>query len=293
MKLRQLEVLQEAVKTGSLRAAAESLGTSQPSLTVMIRNLEDELGAKLLNRSIKGVELTDIGKVVLRHSASIFSQIHYMRDDVEAEKGSPSGKLSISVAPAISLSILPSAIEKFSQRYPNVHLEITGKLLPEALDDLLNGSLDCVLGTPTEEVRRRALATPLIDIGIAIITSVGNPILKSAEKPLSELSSERWFTAGGSQHLRDFFESNGATPPESFVNCNSFMAMLALISETGGYGLVPQNFIETSFFPQISVVKTEQHPEPRSISIVTRKGSEPKRTLSYMIKCFQEVSMTA
>lgn len=133
MKLRQFEILHAVAKAGSLRAAAETLNVSQPAMTRMIRQLEDELELQLLHRSIKGVTLTDAGKLALQHSSAVFAQLRYMRDEIESIKGNEIEKLSISVAPAISLSILPAAVDDFIKKFPSVHLNITEALLPDFL----------------------------------------------------------------------------------------------------------------------------------------------------------------
>src|SRR5438128_10908530 len=76
MELRHLRYFVAVAEAGSLTVAAEQkLHTSQPSLSRQIRDLEDEVGAQLLRRSARGIELTPAGRVFLDHARSVLSQV--------------------------------------------------------------------------------------------------------------------------------------------------------------------------------------------------------------------------
>ena len=75
MELRHLRYFIAVADAGSLRVAAQKLNTSQPSLGRQIRDLEDEVGAQLLTRSARGIELTPAGRAFLEHARSVLSQV--------------------------------------------------------------------------------------------------------------------------------------------------------------------------------------------------------------------------
>src|SRR5882757_3599892 len=82
MKLHQLAALVTASESGSLRQAAEKLRLSQPALSRSIRELESELGVKLLERTSLGVEPTDYGKALILRSKIVESELRRAKDDI-------------------------------------------------------------------------------------------------------------------------------------------------------------------------------------------------------------------
>lgn len=290
MKLRQFEILRAVAKAGSFRAAEEHLNTSQPAMTRMVQQLEEELGLQLLHRSIKGVQLTEAGKLVMRHSSSVFAQLGYLRDEVEALKNNTREQLSISVAPAISLSILPAAVRRFLRHFPDVHLNVSGTLLPAALDELLDGTLDCILGSATQEVFERANVRPLLEVDIVVIAAADNPVSGLERVSLADLRDARWFVAGGSENLSRYFGNAGLEAPKAFVTCDSLTAMIALVAGGTGLGLAPAPYTSSGFFPSVKVVRIVEPLDPRKIQLVTRKNAEHKRSLRYLISCFEALA---
>ncbi len=127
MKIEQLEFLIEVVKAGSINAASKKIFISQQSLNQSLRNLEDELGFQVLNRTKKGVTLTTQGVIVYNAAQAIVARYDQMIDQihVHADRAGQyilSGKLNIHLSPMVSISIMPVAYVDYLHTYPKVQV---------------------------------------------------------------------------------------------------------------------------------------------------------------------------
>src|SRR5882757_6028819 len=107
MKLHQLAALVSASESGSLRQAAGKLRVSQPALSRSVRELENELGVKLLDRTALGVEPTAYGKALILRCKIIDSELRQAKDDIAQLRAATHGDLRIGATPVAAFSLLP------------------------------------------------------------------------------------------------------------------------------------------------------------------------------------------
>ncbi|MBR2050675.1 MAG: LysR family transcriptional regulator, partial [Rikenellaceae bacterium] len=124
MTIIQLEYLLAVANCGSFSLASEHCFVTQPSLSMQIKALEEELGVVLLDRSKKPVIPTEAGEVVLEQARQTLAAYNYIREAVSELKGETAGKLRLGVIPTIAPYLLHKFIPDFAQRYPRVELEI-------------------------------------------------------------------------------------------------------------------------------------------------------------------------
>lgn len=124
MTIIQLEYLLAVANCGSFSQAAEVCFVTQPSLSMQIKNLEEELGVVLLDRSKKPVIPTEAGDVVLRNAREAIKAYNYVRESVNELKGEISGSLRMGVIPTVAPYLLHKFIPQFIAKYPKVELEI-------------------------------------------------------------------------------------------------------------------------------------------------------------------------
>lgn len=126
MKIEQLEYLIEVVKAGSINAASKKIFISQQSLNQSLRNLEDELGCTVLNRTKKGVTLTQQGMVVYNAAQAIASRYSQMMEQIDVFEENDShilsGKLNIHLSPMISVSIMPTVYVDYLHTHHKVQV---------------------------------------------------------------------------------------------------------------------------------------------------------------------------
>ena len=110
MKLVALQALVAAVEEGSLRGAARRVGTSQPALTKMVRELEVELAAPLFVRTSKGVVTTAQGKVLYEHAVRVTRELSAATDEIRQLGGTMTGELKVGAVPLAVMLLVPETL---------------------------------------------------------------------------------------------------------------------------------------------------------------------------------------
>lgn len=145
MDLRALRYFVEVVRTNSFTRAAQVLHVTQPSISKMVRQLEDELGGPLLLREGRGVQLTDAGQVVYERGLQVLAQAQLLRQEVAEVDGIARGELSVGIMPTAGHYMAP-VIARFQQRHPGVRLTVQESGARAQRQLVLDGKLDMALG---------------------------------------------------------------------------------------------------------------------------------------------------
>jgi LysR family hydrogen peroxide-inducible transcriptional activator len=135
--------------------AAEACFVTQPTLSMQIQKLEDQMGVLLFDRSKQPVVPTDIGKRIIDQARLVVSDAKRIGELVAEEKGEIAGELSIGIIPTLSPYLLPLFINSFINKYPKVKLKVYELLTEEVVKRLKNGLLDIGL-----------IVTPYSDLGL-------------------------------------------------------------------------------------------------------------------------------
>ena len=151
-ELRHLHVFREVARLGSLSAAAESLAYTQPAVSQQMAALERRAGMALLDRTTRGVRLTDAGEALLRHAEAILAEQTLAERELEAIAGLRGGRVRMASFPTAGAALVPVAVSLFSERYPEVRLSVLEAEPEEAAPMLRAGELEVaivatVLGT--------------------------------------------------------------------------------------------------------------------------------------------------
>jgi DNA-binding transcriptional LysR family regulator len=124
MTLRQLEVFVAVAQAQSFRRAAERLHTSQPALSQHVRELETELGTRLLDRLRRAVLVTDAGRLLLDHAHRVFATLESAREGIGELRGLQRGSLLVGASTTPGIYVLPRVIGTFHRRHPGVALNL-------------------------------------------------------------------------------------------------------------------------------------------------------------------------
>ena len=145
LDVRRMRVLREVALRGSFSAAAEALSFTQSAVSQQIAALEREAGAVLVERSARGVRLTDAGEAVVRHAEGILARLAEAEAELEAIAGLRGGRLRMAAFESAAATVMPVAIAEFTQQYPAVELSMT-LIEPEAsLAALRAGDIDLAI----------------------------------------------------------------------------------------------------------------------------------------------------
>src|SRR3984885_10590373 len=143
MELRHLRYFVAVAEAGSLTVAAEQrLHTSQPSLSRQIRDLESELGARLLTRRARGIELTPAGRTFLDHARSLLSQIEAATEAARRVAHPAKPCFTLGFLTGHELTWMPEALQILRDELPNIDVMISSQLSPQLADALSKGTVD-------------------------------------------------------------------------------------------------------------------------------------------------------
>jgi len=142
VKLLQLQYISAVATQGSFSGAARALGVAQPALSQQIGLLETELDTTLFLRSQSGAEPTQSGSILIQHAQQILDQVELARHDTMNNSQEPSGEVSLTMANAISASVLPPLVAQIAHKYPKISLRVQSDTSPKVQLALENGRSD-------------------------------------------------------------------------------------------------------------------------------------------------------
>jgi LysR family transcriptional regulator, regulator of abg operon len=245
MRLQQLQLIVTLADTGSLRSAALALNVTQPALTKALRQLEDELGAPLVLRTPKGVQLTPAGELVRARAASALREIERARDDVAWQMHHTAARVAVGVSPAAALLLMPGALARLRARWPQVRAVLVDALYPQSMTKVRAGEIDLSVGPlPKDGVDRDLNLQALFDGDTTLVVRKGSPLGKARQ--LQDLREAPWVLTGpvgGPGDPRRLTVAGGALPDTAIaLECESFSTLLAVLPSMDAVALVPSGF---------------------------------------------------
>lgn len=151
MTITQLKYTLAVAEYKNFTIAAEHCFVTQPTLSMQIQKLEEELGAKIFNRSKKPIQLTPIGAKIIEQAKVIVDESIRISDIVHQQKGYIGGEFKLGIVPTIMPTLLPMFLKTFTKKYPKVKLIIEELTTDDIIRKLMDGHLDAALAaTPLE-----------------------------------------------------------------------------------------------------------------------------------------------
>ena len=253
MELRHLRFFIAVAEEGSLTpAAGKRLHTAQPSLSRQIRDLEFEVGAELLTRSVKGVELTPAGRAFLDHARLALAQVEAA--GAAARRASKPAKASFALGflTGQEMDWLPEAMRILRDDLPSIDVTVSSHYSPDLADALMRGKLDLAFmrreaNLPDLEYRQ-VVSEPIVavmpsDHRLAAKKSVS--VQEIAREPFIHMSATAPVFR---QVIDDYFRENGLAVKSEQTIDNLGMAM-SLVASTRALTLLPKyalNFLTWS-----------------------------------------------
>src|SRR5438270_13289262 len=127
MELEQLRTFAAIARLGSLSAASESVNLSQPAVSRQVQSLERRLGAKLLERGARGVQLTEAGEAVARGAGDVLARLEELEAELTLLRGGEGGTLRVGATVTVCLYLLPPLLRRFREQYPRQEIVIVNE----------------------------------------------------------------------------------------------------------------------------------------------------------------------
>jgi len=160
MTITQLKYVLAVAEYQNFTKAAAHVFVTQPTLSMQIQKLEEELSIIIFDRSKKPIELTEIGEKIVNQARNIVNESERMQDVVDQEKGFIGGDFRLGIIPTIMPTLLPMFLKNFINKYPKVHLKIEELTTAEIIIKLNDGHLDAAIAaTPLvqDKIKERVL----------------------------------------------------------------------------------------------------------------------------------------
>ena len=253
MELRHLRYFVAVAETGSLTVAAEKrLHTAQPSLSRQIRDLEYQVGAQLMTRSARGVELTAAGRAFLDHARLALAQVEAAGEAARRAARPAKPSFALGFLTGQEMDWLPEALRTLKDELPNIEVTVSSQYSPDLADALTRGKLDVAFlrpepGSP-DLVFRRVLKEPLI----VVLPSDHRLTARDAIDP-HDIAGETFISASKTAPvlrvvIDEYLKRSGVDITPAHEADNIAMA-ISLVASTRGVALLPvylKNFLPWS-----------------------------------------------
>lgn len=247
MTIVQLEYLLAVANFGSFSVAAEHCFVTQPSLSMQIKSLEDELGVMLLDRSKKPVIPTEAGEAVLAQARETLREYNSIKEVVARIKGEMSGRIRLGVIPTIAPYMLHKFIPDFVQRYPKVELEIREMKTEYIIDALNRDRIDAALvagGTCGDGI----LEYDLFDDRFFAYVSPDSPLYNKSNIRIEDIDIRDLILLSSGNCMRDqvleLCQARKGVPAHYSFESGSLDTLMRIVDCTSCMTVIPEMAVE-------------------------------------------------
>jgi DNA-binding transcriptional LysR family regulator len=293
VKQKQLDTFLAVVDAGSIHAGARALGTSQPAVSMIIRDLERLLGAPLFRRSSLGIELTEYGQTFSIRARALVEDMRRAKSEIAQMQNGESGRVTIALSSTAARVFLPAALARFQRTMPNVTVELNDATWLEALEQLRKGVIDFALvqAPPTLTYPDTVHVTPLVALPLIVGARVGHPLIE--RRSLGDLVDAAWLlpgrpAPGSAERFADLFERHGFRPPRRIMRCQSTLTAFALMQDMDLISLFAEPMVAQEFSRYGLKAIRVKEPMPNLMhSLLTRPESPLTTAAKYFFECFE------
>jgi LysR family transcriptional regulator, hydrogen peroxide-inducible genes activator len=277
MTITQLKYVLAVAEHKNFTLAAEKCFVTQPTLSMQIQKIEEELNILIFDRSKKPIQLTDIGLKIVTQAKNIVNEADRIQDIVEQQKGFIGGEFRLGIIPTIMPTLLPMFLNNFIKKYPKVKLIIEETNTDEIILKLNNGKLDAAIA-----------ATPLLEDKIKEIVLYYEPFMayipenhknyNKDEIEISDLNIDEILLLQDGHCFRDGILNLCKNVSPNEVNhfqlqSGSFETLIKLADEGLGITLLP--YLHTLDLKEKDKLKLKHFVEPkpaREVSLIYPKS---------------------
>ena len=253
MELRHLRYFVAVAEAGSLTvAAARKLHTSQPSLSRQIRDLEEEVGAQLLTRTARGIELTPAGRAFLEHARSVLAQVEAAAEAARRVAHPTKPCFVMGFLTGHELTWMPEALQILRDELPNIDVMVSSQYSPPLADGLSKGKIDAAFLRREQGMPDLAFRLLVKEPLLVVLPSEHRLAALKAISP-GDLVGETFVTVSDTAPvlrgvIDNYLKRSGINITPAHEVDHVVMAV-SLIASTGGVALLPayvQNFLTSS-----------------------------------------------
>jgi LysR family hydrogen peroxide-inducible transcriptional activator len=277
MTITQLKYVLAVAEHKNFTLAAEKCFVTQPTLSMQIQKIEEELNIQIFDRTKKPIQLTDIGQKIVSQAKNIVNEADRIQDIVEQQKGFIGGEFRLGIIPTIMPTLLPMFLNNFIKKYPKVKLIIEELNTEEIITKLKNGNLDAAIAaTPLEDEKIKEIVL-YFEPFVAYIPE-NNVVFQKEEIEIDDLNINEILLLQDGHCFRDgilnLCKNRNQDGLKSFqIESGSFETLIKLADEGLGTTLLP--YLHTLDLKESDKVKLRHFKEPkpaREVSLIYPKS---------------------
>lgn len=243
MTITQLQYILAVAEYKNFTLAAEKSFVTQPTLSMQIQKVEDELDVIIFDRSKKPIQVTEVGEQIVNQAKNIVLEATRMKDIVDQQKGFIGGQFRLGIIPTVMPTLLPMFLKSFTNKYPKVQLVIAELNTDEIIKKLKNGQLDAAIAaTPLEEEKLKEIVLYFEPFVAYIPTD--NPIADKTKIHINDLNVDEILLLQDGHCFREgilnLCKNSRNTDQSKFqLESGSFETLIKLANEGMGTTLLP------------------------------------------------------
>jgi DNA-binding transcriptional LysR family regulator len=289
MDFDQLETFISVARLLSFSRAADKRFRTQPAISSQIRLLEEEVGAKLLDRSGGKVSLTASGKLFLKFSEELLESRKAMLSGIAETERVPRGEIVVGANEGTCLHILPEVFAEFKKQYPDVNISIRRSDYAKILESVIDNSVDFgIVSLPVDDTRLKVVLIHRDEL--VIIAPPQHPLAKKQTATVSEAAKFPLVVPKGG-HTRDaledlFFERK--LKPRYIMELDSSELLKRFVAADAGVGFIARsNVIEDVRANSLVTITISDATIRRDLALVFRKD----KSLSRAARAFIDIAV--
>ncbi|GLQ93332.1 LysR family transcriptional regulator [Dyella acidisoli] len=274
-RLKQIRAFVTTVKLGTLSRAAEALYLSQPSVSLQLQALERELGAELLHRSRRRINLTDAGEALYELARPLVEGWENLDRQFQAKvKGLQAGKLTVAAGTSTIQYLLPHLVRQYRERFPDVQLQLANVTGKDGLSLLRADEADFAVGSMLDVPNDIAWA-PVYHYDPMLITPLDHPLARKESVLLDDLSPYGLILPPqrlSTYRMVDLVFQQRQVPYHVAIEVGGWDVIKEYVAMGLGISIVTGICITESDRQRLAVRNMRQYFPQRSYGVVMRKG---------------------
>ena len=287
MNIQQLEYIAALDKFRHFAKAADYCNVSQPTLSTMILKLEEELGAKLFDRSRQPIEPTSIGALVVSQAKQILYDLNSITRIIEEEQQSLTGRLNIAVLPTIAPYLLPRVFPIWKKELAGLEIHVSEMQTSRCLASLLSGEIDMAIIASKAETEGLEDDLLYYEEFLGYVSRC-EPLFEQDVIRTTEVDAHRLWLLDEGHCFRDqlvrFCQMKGLHERQTAYSGGSMEAFMRLVESGQGITFIPQLTVEQLSPSQKELVRPFGMPRPvREVRFAVRQDYSRRKLREQLI----------
>lgn len=275
MNLQQLEYILAVDTFRHFAKAAEHCRVTQPTLSMMIQRLEEELGIKIFDRSTQPVQPTQAGEKVIQQARTVLHETSLIKDIVSEEQKSMKGTFRLAILPTIAPYLLPRFFQQMIEKFPDLDIRIMEMKTTPSISALLSGELDASIIASEPEDKKIHCETLFYEQFFGYV-SPGEAIFTNELIRTSDINGERLWLLDEGHCFRDqlvrFCQIEKVKIRQAAYHLGSMETFMRMVESGNGITFIPELAVLQLTSEQKKLVRPFAIPRPtRKIVLATRK----------------------